>query len=180
MPELTAEIAHYMALGPLAFLGLRRETRTEWWWIACALFGVDFLADSGAHLGSPWFWSAIYPVAQAGIVCAVVETRTTAKVFVGALVAVGIISIITLGLRESTLPLRLFAWGWLCVILWPLPLGKLRVALLMAFGGGLLTWAVFLLWPMQPLWALYQCVRAASIVLFCQAATSKPLQLAAV
>jgi len=81
-----------------------------------------------------------------------------------------VLVVLLLGLRDSTLPLRIFAWGWLCALLWELPFGRLRTALLVAFGGGLCGWLVFTLFPVQPAWALYQGIRAASLVLFCRAA----------
>lgn len=168
MPAFTAEIAHLMGLGPLGFLALRKETRPEYRWLAAA-FALSFVSDSLAHVGNPWLWSAIYPVGQAALVAAVVAPRLYAQWFLGALVVVGVLSVALLGLRDSTVPLRIFAWGWLCGVLWPLPLGRLRLALLVSFGGGLLGWLGFLLWPIEPMWALNQGIRAAGIGLFCWA-----------
>lgn len=169
MPAWVAEVAHYMTLGPPLFLLARREQRIEYWWLALALCGLPFLSDSGAHLGSPWLFSAVYPVGQSALVAAVLFDRTTVRWFTGGLVAIGILLVALLGLRDSTLPLRLFAWGWLTAGLWTLPLGKLRTALLVAFGLGLVGWLVFTWFPVQPAWALYHGIRAASLYLFCRA-----------
>lgn len=165
---------------PLGWLALRREMRREWWWLAGAL-AVSFVADGIAlathllhHAQAP-FISALYPVGQAAIIGAVFLSRARATAFAALLVLTGMMS---LAFPEPWL-LDTVAWLGVTAIVWPLPLGLLRSALLLIFGLGWLCWMGYALFPM-PAWLAYQSCRAVGTLLFCRAAIHRPLRLAVV
>lgn len=160
-----------MGLVPVLWLALRKERRVEWWWLA-GVFGVSWLADTAAHWVNPWLVSAVYPVAQAGIVGAVFLSRREAALLVAVLVWVGVLSA-----GWGTVPdllLRTVAWLAVVGIVWPLPLGSLRVALLLAFGLGWLCWVGYQFAPGWTSWGVYQGVRAVSLGWFCLAREQRP------
>lgn len=160
-----------MALLPLVWLvglwmlGHRRDPSL--WWLAGA-FLVSWLADTAAHWADPRLISAVYPVSQAAIVAAVLLNRDDALTFLFFVVAVGVLSIVFQELQQPNV-LRSAAWAAICGIVYPLPLGKLRTALLTTFGVGLAAWIVYAAEPGWPTWILYQLVRASGIGLFCWA-----------
>lgn len=166
---LVAYVTWHMALIPLLWLALRGERRAEWWWLAGA-FGVSWLADTTAlWWANPWLVNAVYPVSQAGIVGAVLLARQEARLFVGLLVVVGILTVLTEGLTGPDILLETVSAGGVVVIVWPRPLGRLRLALLVAFGGGWLAWMGYLLDPGWLWWSVYQLLRAVGYGLFCWA-----------
>lgn len=158
-----------MALLPALWLALRMDRRTEWWWLAGA-FGVSWLADLAALFShAPWLISTVYPVSQAAIVIAVLADREEALVYTWLLVLVGIVSVLAEGVTGPTLLLETVAAASVVSVVWPLPLGKLRICLLVAFGGGLLAWIGYVIAPGWTSWLVYQSVRAVSLLLFCWA-----------
>ncbi len=157
-----------MALIPFLWLLGRRETRTEWWWLA-GIFLVSWLADTVSHWTGTWFVSAVYPVSQAAIVGAVFLDRREALQFTGALVVLGLVSVLTHGVSTPEVLLHTVAWLGAAGVVAFLPLGRLRVALLVLFAGGWLAYLGYVLQPGWPSWLRYQEVRALSIGLFCWA-----------
>lgn len=154
-----------MALIPLVWCLARREHRLEWWWIAGA-FAVSWLADMLAHFVDPWTISAVYPVTQAAVVGAVLLTRHDAKLFVVGLLAAAFLS---LRFPRPDVILHTVAWLGVVGIVWSLPIGRLRLTLLTAFGLGWVAWLVFVLSPTWPTWYAYQVTRALGLGMFCWA-----------
>ena len=166
-----------MGLVPLLWLVAQRETRPVWWGIAGA-FGISWVADWASHWTGTWFVSALYPVSQAALIGALLLQKPQALLFTGALVLVGLFGVLTHGTQTPEVLLHTVAWLSVVGIVWPLPLGRLRLALLGYFGLG---WLAFLGYVLQPGWAswgLYQGTRALGIGLFCWAAHQPRLRLA--
>jgi hypothetical protein len=175
------ELAHQLALVPLLFLlvlrmrGQRRDV--AWWWLAGAFF-VSWLADSAAHVVDPWLMSLVYPVSQAAIVGAVLLERDDAVVFVIALVTIGVGAVLWRGVGTPDVLVHTVAWASVALIVFDRDaLGRLRTALLVAFGLGLLAWLGYTIRPGWTLWLCYQGVRALGIALFCRAAWKPVPQL---
>jgi len=169
-----------MGLAPLLWLAIRRERRPDWWWLAVA-YGISWLADTAAHLwGHPWFVSAVYPVSQAALIGAVLLPRPDADWFVGVLVVGGVLGIAREGTTHPSLLLHTVAFGGIVAISWQHPHQRLRLALLVSFGLGLLAWVVFTRWVTWGTWGAYQLVRATGIGVFCWASMNPhpPLRLA--
>jgi hypothetical protein len=164
------ELAHHMGLVPLFWLALLGQRRgVEWWWLALA-FAVSWVADTVVHYyGHPWAVSAVYPVTQAAIVGAVFLTPWHTRLFVGALMLCGVLAVTLEGTTKPSLILHTVAWLSIVAIVSPLPIGRLRLALLTSFGIALVAWVLFTLWTTWLSWSLYQGVRAVGIGLFCWA-----------
>jgi hypothetical protein len=162
------EVAHHMALVPLFWLWGRGERRTEWWWLA-GIFLVSWLADTVAHWTGAGLVSAVYPLSQAALVAAVFLERRHALAVTGALVLLGLVSVLTHGVATPEVLLHTVAWLSAAGIVAFLPLGRLRVALLVLFAGGWLAYLGYVLAQGWASWLTYQGVRAASIGLFCWA-----------
>lgn len=163
-----------MSLVPLFWLAWlhwrKREPGLAWWWLAGA-FAVSWLADTGALWLSPWLVGAVYPVSQAAIIGAVLLSRSEAIELTIALVLIGILDVYANGITGPDILLRVTAWGAVTGILVPLrQLGRLRAALLVYFGVGLLAWMYYVIEPAWLSWSLYQIVRAIGIAMFCWAA----------
>jgi hypothetical protein len=159
----------------LAWLAGRGERRArEWWWLAGA-FLVSWIADAFALAGvEPWLMSLVYPVTQAAIVVAVLLDREEAIVFVVALVLVGLIAVLWRGVGAPDVLLRTVAWLGIALVAFDrIALGRLRVALLLAFGLGWLAWCSYTIDPGYPTWLAYQGIRALGAGAFCWA-TMKP------
>lgn len=161
-----------MALLPLAWCLVRGERRQAWWWIAGS-FAVSWLADTAAHWGNPWPPAAVYPVSQAAIVGMVLLERWQAMLLATVLAVVGIVGVLWEGVLGPTVFLQTVAAGAVVWIVWPRPLGRLRVTLLTAFGGTALAWIGYVLMPGWTSWGAYQGVRAVSIALFCWASRER-------
>lgn len=174
--SVAPEVTHHMALIPLVWCLARKERRAEWWWIAAA-FGISWVADTLAHFLDPWLVSAVYPVSQAAIIGAVLLSRDDAKVFLVALVAVALFS---LRFPRPDLILHTVAWLSIVGVVWSLPIGRLRIALLVAFGLGWVAWLSFVLSPTWATWGAYQSVRALGLGMFCWASVKPHPMLRAV
>lgn len=165
------EVAHHMALLPLLWLSIlwmveqRRDSAL--WWLA-GVFAVSWLADTAAHWTDPQLISAVYPVSQAALVALVLLKRDDALTFLFAITAIGVVSILFQELQQPNV-LRLAAWAAIVGIVYPLPLGRVRTALLVTFGVGLAAWIVYVAVPGWTAWLIYQGVRAVGIALFCWA-----------
>ena len=158
-----------MALVPLLWCLVRREERSAWWWIAGAFF-VSWLADGATLIGYPtWIPATVYPVSQAAIVTLVLASRREAATYIGLLVVVGIVTVLTEGVTGPTLFLETVAAGIVVGVVWDKPLGFLRWTLLVAFGIGWLAWVGYVIAPGWTSWSVYQAVRAVSLVMFCWA-----------
>lgn len=157
----------------LAWLAARGERRArEWWWLAGAFF-VSWVADAFALSGvEPWLVSLVYPVTQAAIIGAVLLDREEAALFVGALVLAGLVAVLWRGVGAPDVLLRTVAWLGIALVAYDrIALGKLRIALLIAFGFAWLAWVGYTLDPSYRTWLAYQSVRALGAVAFCWAAT---------
>jgi hypothetical protein len=166
------ELAHHMALVPVLWLaglhlsGQRRDP--AWWWLAGA-YGVSWLADAAAIVVDPWLVSAVYPVTQASLVAAVLAPRRHAVGIVGLLVLIGVLAIMGRGTHGPDVLLHTVAYGTVVALVTPLPLGRLRVALLAGFGGMGVAWLAFAAAPSWPTWGAFQAMRALGLGLFCWA-----------
>lgn len=165
-------VAHYMALAPLFWLAClwawgELRDRSLWW--LAGVFAVSWLADTASHWVDPKLISAVYPVSQAAIVSAVLLKRDDALNFLLLVAGIGVASLVIQELRQPNV-LRAAAWGGIVGIVLPLPLGKLRASLLVAFGAGLATWIIYAAVPGWTTWGMYQVTRLMSILLFCWAA----------
>jgi len=159
-----------MALIPAVALAVHRERRADWWGLALA-FGLSWVADSLAlWSGHPWPVSALYPLAQTGLIAFVFLRPMEASAFVGILTIVTAGAILTQGWAPSTLVVRTIAWGAIVSMVWRPRIGPLREALLVYFGLGWAAWMIYSLSPGWTSWGSYQFVRAAGIGLFCWAA----------
>jgi len=114
--SVVTELAHWLGLAPVAWLALRRERRSDWWWLAGA-FGVSWIADTAAHLwGHPWFVSAVYPVSQAALIGAVLLPRPDADWFIGVLVVGGILGLAREGTTHPSVLLHTVAYGGIVAV----------------------------------------------------------------
>ena len=178
-----AECAHQMGIAPLAVLcGLvlrgtpDAERDVGWWWLA-GVFGIEWVADTITHLapGTGWWVSASYPGVQAILTALVLLPKKQAGALVLLVVAA---SVFLAGFGSEIRPARMpdvefRAVAWLAIV-WIVSeqpwLGRVRTAVLVTFGLGLLVWflhaRVLSLWTWYP----YQLVRATGITLFCRAA----------
>jgi hypothetical protein len=116
--------------------------------------------------------SLVYPVSQAAIIGAVLLDRGEALFFVCALVMVGVTAVLWRGVGFPDVVVHTVAWGSVALIALDRPaLGRLRLALLVAFAGGWLAWVGYTITPGWTTWLCYQGVRAAGLACFCWAAT---------
>jgi len=174
-PALVFEVAHQMALVPLAWLvllharGQRRDP--GWWWIAAA-FGVSWLADTAAHFVDPWVISIAFPVSQTAIVGAVLLLHRRDKVILLlTLVAVGMVAVALQGVHGPDVLLSTVASGAAAGIAWQRrEIGRLAVALIVAFGATAIAWLGYAIAPGWPTYLVYHVARAVGIALFCWAA----------
>lgn len=155
----------------LAARGHRRDA--AWWWLAGAFF-VSFIADTFALAGvEPWLMSLVYPISQAAIVGAVLLEREDAVLFVIGLVLVAMLAVAWKGVGTPDVLVHTVAFLSIAIIALDRPaLGRLRVALLVAFGLGWVAWIGYTVWPGWATWLSYQGVRALGIGCFCWAATT--------
>jgi hypothetical protein len=171
-----AETAHQMALLPflwLLWLRARGERRdVAWWWLAGAFF-VSWLADTAAHVVDPWLVSVVYPVSQATLVAAVLCDRKVAAGFVLLLVLTAAAVVLWRGVASPDVLVHTVAWAGVAAVAYDCPpLGRLRTALLIAFGWMWAAWMLYVIAPGWPTWLLFQSVRLAGLVAFCWAATT--------
>jgi hypothetical protein len=169
-----------MALIPALALAVHHERRRDWWLLALA-FGISWVADTVALAsGHPWPGSALYPLAQTGVIAFVFLRPLETAAFVGILAVVTAGAILTQGWATSTLVVRTIAWGAIVSMVWRPRVGRLREALLVYFGLGWAAWILYSLSPGWPSWGVYQALRAVGIGLFCWAAwkPSQSLRLA--
>jgi hypothetical protein len=176
LARIISEIAAEMGLVPLAWLvWLRHRGRNPglaWWWLAAAFF-VSWLADTAALFVDPDLVGNLYPLTQAALVGAVLLDRLEAVEFAFALTVVAFVAVAWHGPLGIDVLLRTVAWGSVAVLAWRYQaLWRLRDALVVSFGFGLLAWWWYALAPGWPSWLTYQAVRALGIALFCVAASS--------
>lgn len=159
-----------MALIPVLWLALKgRDRDAAWWWLS-GIFLISWLADTASHTVGHPLMGTVYPVSQAAIVGAVFLPRRDAIILVLALTVVAGGDIAWKGVTGTDVFLRTVAWGAAAGVVFPLwQLGRLRTALLVTFGAGLLAWWGYVLAPGWISWSGYQGVRLASILLFCWA-----------
>lgn len=175
LDQLPFGVAHHMALVPLVWLlvlharGNARDV--AWWWLGAA-YAVSWLADTAAHVVSPWLVSAVYPVTQAGIVGAVLLDRRRASLYASVLVLIGVAAVLSPhSLTGPDLILRSVAWGAVAYLALHRPeLGRLSVALFASFGVTLVAWWGYAFLPGWATWSTYQTARLVGIALFCYAA----------
>lgn len=173
---LWAELAHQMALIPLAVLcgldlrGERRDIR--WWWLA-GMFGVSWLADTTVHYG--WLpgttASALYPLVQAVIAGCVFLPWRQAIPFSALVVAATVFLFGFGGIQSPDIEFRSLAW---IAILWLVTddawLGPIRMACLITFGLGLVAWIIHARSLTLATWYPYQLVRLVGVGVFARAA----------
>lgn len=176
--RVASELATALGLVPVVYLGVRhaqrRRSGVAWWWLAAA-FAVSWLADMAALWADPDLVGNLYPITQAALIGAVFLDRLEAAQFAIALVMVAVVAVLWRGPLGIDVLLRTVAWGAVVAIAWDRPaLGRVRVALVVTFGVGLLCWWGYAVRPGWWSWGTYQVVRAAGIACFCWAAT-RPL-----
>jgi membrane-bound metal-dependent hydrolase YbcI (DUF457 family) len=156
----------------LAWLARRGQRRDAAWWYLAGAFFVSWIADAFALAGAePRLMSLVYPVSQASLVGAVLLERDDAVRFVLALVAVGIVAVLWRGVDTPDVFVRTVAWASIGIIAFDRDaLGRLRLALLVAFGFGWLAWIGYTVTPGWDSWLCYQGVRALGAGTFCWAA----------
>jgi hypothetical protein len=179
------DLAQNIALVPLFWLTwLWRRDRmmpdASWFWLAAA-FAVSWLADAWAFVlpvELRWVPSLVYPVTQTALVGAVLLRRRGAYELLAMLIVVGVASALLFGATGPDLLLRSLAWGGVVgiVIASPALPPRLRIALSVYFGLGLVVWLLHAAWLIVPTWYVYQGVRLAGLLLFCWAA-SRPVEL---
>ncbi len=175
-----AEVAHQMALVPLAFLVWRRlrgaSVDGAWWALAFA-FAVSWVADTVSDVlpaQAQWTVSLAYPIVQSAIVGAVLLPREFAIFLVAVLSSAAIAVGIWLGVNGPDGVFRSIAWLTVVAIVLvrrDLP-SKLRVAFGVYFGLGWATWLIHVVWLVVATWYPYQGARALGLLLFCWAATA--------
>lgn len=123
---------------------------------------------------NPWTVSKVYPVSQAAIIGLVFLSRREALLLITTLALVGIIDVLLVGVGDFDILLRVIAWGAVVGIVAPLKqLARLRTALLVYFGLGLLAWMWYAIDPGWASWIGYQSTRLIGIMAFCWA-SQKP------
>lgn len=164
-----------MALLPLAFLAWLRWTGrkrdTAWGWIAVA-FAVSWLADTAVDAGAPgWAVGFVYPITQAALIGAVLLTRFSAFVFLGALVTAAAWSLAIFGVHQPDILLHSVAFlgvAGIALERWDIP-NQLRDSLFVYFGLGWVAWLAHAKFVTVATWYPYQSCRLAGLVLFCGA-----------
>lgn len=179
------QIAQWMALLPMAALLVLHCTgraRDLSWWLLASAFAVSWIADSLVLSWPPnaragWMIAAIYPAMQASIVGAVlIGRRTRAIGFAVVAHLAAFASILLHGVEGPEYASRILAWGTIAVVAWRFwQLGALRTALLIYFGGGLVTWIVHTEWLVVATWWPYQGSRLVGLCWFCYAASKDRL-----
>lgn len=180
MPWVTRMLMVWAAtaigLIPLAWLTFRRERfAAHWWWLAVA-FAVSFVADVVA-LSQPkwdrWWLTLVYPVAQSGLIGAVlIASRFRAALYVLALAVTALVVVLTRGVHGPDVILDVVAsLGVVAIVLLGKELpARLRLCLAVYFGLGWATWLIHARWLVVPTWYPYQSTRLAGSLLFCWAA----------
>lgn len=173
-----AEVAHQMALLPLATLavirisGHRRDA--AWWWLAIA-FAISWVADTVADVvpvDDRSIASLVYPVSQSCLMAAVLLPRARALVLVGVLMLAGVAVVIQRGVIGPDVALRSVAWLAVAGIArmrkeLPVPL---RASLFVYFCLGWIAWLVHAQWMVVATWYPYQAMRLLGLLLFSWAA----------
>lgn len=171
--------AQAMALLPLLVLyvlAMARQVRDVSYWCVAGAFALSFLADTLAAYVNPNVTTLAYPLGQSAVIAAIFMDRRRGHLFVYAMIVIGLVALCFLPTHDRVL--RSFAWGVLSWCAWQRRmLGDVVVALLVSFGGGLVAWWEYCLWPGWETWLAYQGVRLAGILLFCVAAMRDRTQL---
>jgi hypothetical protein len=171
------EVAHQMALVPLVALGVLRargERRdAALWWIALA-FAVSWLADLAADLlpvEYRWAPSVVYPVTQAAIIGAVLLPRLMAVVFLWLMYTVAAMVVAVHGIGPDRFERTAVCLGVVAMVWYRRELpSRLRIALAVYFGVGLVAWLIHVQWLVVATWYPYQLARLAGLLLFAWAA----------
>lgn len=170
----TPEIAHYMALLPLAvmawlrLLGQRRAS--AWVWLSIA-FAISTGADSlSEHLPKDdrWWPTLVYPVIQTGLISLVLLPPRVAVFLVTLLIVLACNAALWLGFKGPDVLLHSIASlsvVWMAQQDADMP-RDLLAALVIYFGVGWVAWLVFAQAPMVPAWCAYQGVRLLGLLVF--------------
>lgn len=159
-----------MALLPLLWLGVLAwygQSRGVLWWTLALVLGVSWMADTAAHWVDPWLVSALYPLAQASILGIVLLPSPVLWRFLGAVVGLGIATLLLRGLARPEVFAHTLAWAGMVMIAWPHRTIRFPVAA--AFGLGWLAWVAYSIAPGWGTWGVYQGVRAVGLGVFCWA-----------
>lgn len=175
--RIVSETASQMGLVPLVWVAFRHwsghKQAAAWWWIAVA-YAVSWLADLLAWWVNPVPLSILYPISQATLLIAVFRSKDDAALLLAVFAALAGLVLATGGDHQPDILFRSVAWGSVVVTVWGLwPLGLLRVALLVSYGGGLLAWAYYVGVPGWASWLVYQAVRLGGMLVFCRAASQR-------
>jgi hypothetical protein len=172
-----SEIAHQMAVIPLAFLGclqVRGQRRdAAWWWLAGAFF-VSWIADTAGDFlpqNDRWIPSMVYPVSQSALIGAVLLPRPEALYFLATLIAAGAAIVLWNGIGPDA-ALRTVAWLAIVWLVWRRPAlpKRLRICLAVYFGLGWVAWLIHVQWLVVATYYPYQLSRLIGLLLFCWAA----------
>lgn len=173
-----AEVAHQMALLPLVWLAclahIGKSRNAAWWWLATAL-AISWLADLAGDLlpaSFSWVPVLVYPVLQASLIGAVFLPRKQAISLLGILAGVAFVVALSGGSRGpevvSSSSCRLAVVG--IILIRPAVPFRLRAALFVYFGVGLMAWLAHVQRLDLLSYYVYQAVRLVGLILFCWAA----------
>jgi len=152
--HLMAEWSHQLGLLPLlGVLALRPQSRSCWW--VAAAFAVSYFADYGTHLGiPPYVTSRAYPILQT--LCIGLAFGTAWEVEGMALLLFFVAFVTTLLWPSDTMALRTICWLGICALAGEYAERSLRTALLVTFGGGLVGWMAYDIFPSTAAWLGYR------------------------
>lgn len=172
-----AWVAVEMPLLPVAWLwwldrhGQKRDI--AWWWLAVA-FLISGLADNLAlFLSQPGRHavSFVYSIIQASLIGAVFLSMRWATQLATFLAAATFAALFWRGPERTDIVLHAVSFlTVVAVTLRHVILFRLRLALLVYFGLGLVAWACYVARPNWPTWYGWEGTRLAGLLLFCWAA----------
>ena len=174
MHHVEVEASHLVGIIPLAWLvaiTLAGKARgAMWWWIAVG-YGVSYLADSIAH-AHPHLADVMgntYPIMQAALIVGALVSAKEAALVLGALVWAGLLAIVWAS--NVDVLLNTVACGTIAgvALIRPVP-PKLRLALVVSFGVGLVAYWAYAADQSWTNYRIYQSERAIGTGLFCWAA----------
>jgi len=171
-----AEAFHQSALIPLAWLTLREamgRPSDRGYWVLAIAFAVSWVADSGAHWADPAVMSSTYVGLQASLIGMALLIRKEAALMVLALTMTGVVAVIVQHAQHQQLDVLFHTVAWLAVcgiVVDRWMLGRVRTALLTAFGLQWLCWLVLVAVRTYPAGYAFHGARVLGYGLFCWAA----------
>lgn len=172
--SVVPEVAHHMALLPLAWLGWLASNghrRPVLWWALALVLSVSWIADTAAHWVDPWLVSALYPAAQAVVLGMVLLPGFALGNLLWIVLGATAVPLLWRSEAHPEVFAHTVAWTALVVIAWPHR--DLRAPVVVTFGLGWLAWLGYNMLPSWGTWGAYQGVRALGLGAFCWATLSQ-------